>query len=176
MAWWRQQTETFSHYWPFVRGFHRSPVNSPHNGQWRGALMFPLILAWINGWVNNRDAGDSRRHHNAYYDVTVGVLRWEGKNSLWKQLLDLDRDERALIQVMPLQWRHYERDGVSNPQPHDCLLNCLFRRRSKKTSKFRVTRLCEGNSPVTGEFPAQRASNAENVSTWWRHRVRAQIK
>ena len=45
------------------------------------------------------------------------------------------------------------------------------RRRSKKTSKLRVTGLCEGNSPVTGEFPAQMASNAENVSIWWRHRV-----
>ena len=68
-----------------------------------------------------------------------------------------------------LQWHHNERDGVSNNQPHDCLLNLLFKRRSKKTSKFRVTGLCEGNSPVTGEFPAQRASNAENVSIWWRH-------
>ena len=69
----------------------------------------------------------------------------------------------------PLQWRHVERDGVSNHQPHDCLLNRLFRRRSKKTSKLRVTGLCEGNSPGTGEFPAQRASYAENVSIWWRH-------
>ena len=60
-----------------------------------------------------------------------------------------------------LQWRHNEHDGVSKYQPHDCLFNRLFRRRSKKTSKFRVTGLCEGNSPVTGEFPAQRASNAE---------------
>ena len=60
-----------------------------------------------------------------------------------------------------LQWRHNERDGVSNHQLHDCLLNCLFRRRSKKTSKLRVTGLCEGNSPVTCEFPAQRANNAE---------------
>ena len=50
-----------------------------------------------------------------------------------------------------------------------CLLNRLFRRRSKKTSKLRVTGLCEGNSPVTGEFPTQRASNAENGSIWWRH-------
>ena len=70
-----------------------------------------------------------------------------------------------------LQWRHNERDGVSNDQPHDCLLNHLFRRRSKKTSKLCVTGLSEGNSPVTGEFPAQRASNAENVSIWWRHHV-----
>ena len=68
-----------------------------------------------------------------------------------------------------LQWRHNKRDGVSNHQTHDCLLNRLFRRRSKKTSKLRVTGLCEGNSPVTGEFPAQRASNAGNVSIWWRH-------
>ena len=68
-----------------------------------------------------------------------------------------------------LQWRHNERDGVSNHQPHDCLLNRLFRRRSRKRLKLRVTGLCAGNSPATGGFPAQRASNAENVSIWWRH-------
>ena len=66
---------------------------------------------------------------------------------------------------MTLHWRHNGGDGVSNHQPHDCLL----RRRSKKTSKLRLTGLCEGNSPVTGEFPAQRASNEENVSIWRRH-------
>ena len=60
-----------------------------------------------------------------------------------------------------LQWRHDRRDGFSNQQPHDCLLNHLFRRRSKKTLKLRVTGLCAGNSPVTGEFPAQIASDAE---------------
>ena len=70
-----------------------------------------------------------------------------------------------------LQWRHNERGGVSNHQRLDYLLNRLFRRRSKKTSKLRGTALCEGNSPATGEFPAQRASNAENVSIWWRHHV-----
>ena len=68
-----------------------------------------------------------------------------------------------------LQWRHNERDGVSNHRHLDCLLNRLFWRRLKKTSKLRVTGLCEGNSPVTGEFPSQRASNAENVSIRWRH-------
>ena len=71
--------------------------------------------------------------------------------------------------VSPLQWRHNDHDGVSNHQPDGCLLNRLFRRRSKKTSKLRVTGLCAGNSPVIGEFPAQRASNTENVSIWWRH-------
>ena len=68
-----------------------------------------------------------------------------------------------------LQWRHNERDGVSNHQPPGCLLNGLFRRRSKKTSKLRVAGLCVGNSPVTGELTAQIASNAENVSIWWRY-------
>ena len=68
-----------------------------------------------------------------------------------------------------LRWRHNGRDIVPNHQPHDCLLNCLFRCRSKKTSKLRATGLCVGNSPGTGEFPAQMASYAENVSIWWRH-------
>ena len=54
--------------------------------------------------------------------------------------------------------------SVSNHQPHDCLINCLFRRRSMKTSKLRVTGLFAGNSPVTDEFPAQMVVNAENVS------------
>ena len=67
------------------------------------------------------------------------------------------------------QWRHNRRGDVSNHQPYECLLNLLFRRRSKKTSKRRVTGLCVGNSPVTGELPAQRANNAENGSIWWRH-------
>ena len=74
-------------------------------------------------------------------------------------------------QYVSLQWSHNGRDGVSNHQPQDCLLNCLFRCKSKKTSKLRVTGLCEGNSPVIGEFPAQRASNSENVSIWWRQHV-----
>ena len=60
----------FPRYWPFVRGSHRSTVNSPHKGQWRGALMFSLICVWINGWVNNRDSGDLRRHR-AHHDVIV---------------------------------------------------------------------------------------------------------
>ena len=60
----------FPRYWPLVRGIHLSPVNSPHKGQWRGALMFSLICAWINGWVNNLETGDLGRHH-AHYDVTV---------------------------------------------------------------------------------------------------------
>ena len=58
--------------WPFVREIHRSPVNFPHKGQWRGALMFSLIYAWITDWVNNREAGDLRRH-DGHYDVIVMI-------------------------------------------------------------------------------------------------------
>ena len=60
----------FPLYWPYVQGIHRRPVNSPHKGQWRGALMFALICASINGWINNGEAGDLR-HHHTHYDVTV---------------------------------------------------------------------------------------------------------
>ena len=73
------------------------------------------------------------------------------------------------ILPLTLHWRHNECDGVSNHQRLHCLLKCWFRRGSKKTSKLRVAGLCVGNSPVTGEFPAQKASNAETGSIWWRH-------
>ena len=77
---------------------------------------------------------------------------------------------------MSLHWRHNGRDGVSNHQPHDCLPNRLFRRRSKKTSKLRVTCICAGNSPVNDEFPAQMTSNAkmspfDDVIMWRRFRI-----
>ena len=73
------------------------------------------------------------------------------------------------MMTLSLLWRHNGRDGVSNHQHHECLFSRLFRRRSKKIPELRVTGLCAGNSPVTGEFPTQKASNAENVSIWWRH-------
>ena len=72
-----------------------------------------------------------------------------------------------------LQWRHNGYDSISNHQPHDCLLNRLFRRKSKKTSKLSVTGLCAGNSPGTGECPM--ASYVENISIWWRHHVLRKI-
>ena len=72
--------ETFPRNWSFVPGIHQSPVNSPHKGQWRGALMFSLIYVWINDWVNNREAGEWRRFR-AHYDIIVmfgpdnGIMR-----------------------------------------------------------------------------------------------------
>ena len=61
----------FPRNWPFVREIHRSPVNFPHKGQWRGALMFLLIYTWINDWVNNREAGDLRRQHGHYVVIVM---------------------------------------------------------------------------------------------------------
>ena len=71
-AWDVIKSKHFPRYWPFVRDIHRSPVNYPHKGQWRGAFMFSLTFARINGWVNNREAGDLRRHRG-HYDITVMV-------------------------------------------------------------------------------------------------------
>ena len=70
ITWWRHQMETFSALLVLCAGIHRSPVNSPHKGQWRGAFMFSLICTWINGWVNSREAGDLRCYC-AHYDVTI---------------------------------------------------------------------------------------------------------
>ena len=176
--------ETFPRYWPFVRGIHRWPANSPLKGQWGGALMFSLICAWINGWVNNREAGDLRRHRT-HYDATVMwsvfhnqpitfyLGEWRSyaphpssdkdsmvevfmvdsdaciyltrgllysRNSHWhrrlaKAMYEVIQVSMSLLAISfstyPLQWRHNERDGVSNHQPHDCLLKRLFKRRSK---------------------------------------------
>ena len=72
-------------------------------------------------------------------------------------------------QCMALQWRHNGCDGVSNYKPYDCLLNRLFRGKSQKTSKLRVSGVCVGNSPVTSEFSRTKTSDVENVSIWWRH-------
>ena len=61
----------FPRNWPFVRGIHRSPVSSPHKGQWHGAFMFSLICVWINHWVNNREADDLRRYRAHYYIIVM---------------------------------------------------------------------------------------------------------
>ena len=125
---------------------------------------------------------------NPYYSATIivvyGLLNQEALYNWWYSPL-VNNQRNNVCQWRPTQvcrlsdcatyytyldtlttlhWRHNERHGVSNHHPHDHLLNCLFRRRSKKTSKLSVTGRCSGNSPVTGEFPAQMASNAENVS------------
>ena len=127
----------------------------------------------LNTWRNNNVVITSKRRH---FDVITS--KWRRCDVI---TTSLSRDVFAGYFYMyphssetylwSFQWRHNDRDGVSNHQPHDCILNRLFRRRSKKTSKLRVTGLCAGNSPVPGEFPAQMASNAENVSIWRRYHV-----
>ena len=107
-----------------------------------------------------------------YFPATISIhFRYTYSKILYGVYLVHKREKNTSNKWSTLRWHHNGGDSVSNNQPHDCLLNRLFRRRSKKTSKLRVTGLCAGNSPGTGEFPAQMASNAENVSIWWRHHV-----
>ena len=105
--------------------------------------------------------------------VSSKLLLWNPSSHLTLSSCGRMCDSKDYRSQESLQWRHNGRDSVSNHQPYDCLLNRLFRRRSKKTSKLRVTGLCVGNSPVTGEFLAKMASNAKNVSIWWRHHYHA---
>ena len=112
---------------------------------------------------------------------STGFRPWPQTTCIWNlklkfhSKLQLHPGNHATYRVqilknpLSLHWRHNGHDSISNHQPHDCLLNRLFRRRSKKTSKLPVTGLCAGNSPGTVEFPAQMASYEENVSIWWCH-------
>ena len=88
ITWWRHQIQTFSALLALCEGIHRSPVDSRHKGLWRGALMLSLICDWINGWANNRDAGDFRRH-GAHYDVIVmnGLCHMASRNLSMVQII-----------------------------------------------------------------------------------------
>ena len=94
----------FPHYWPFVGGIHWSPVNSPHKGQWRGALMFALICARINGSVNNRETGDLRRHRAHYDAIVISCIKIV---IFWFYLIPVAQilimHKRAVLQIMT--WR-----------------------------------------------------------------------
>ena len=132
----------FPRHWPFVRVIHRSPVNSPHKGQWRGALMFSLICARINAWVNNREAGDLRRHR-AHYDVIVmQPLLDISKLSIGKSVAN--KPQQNTTKHEPLQLRHNTGDGISNHRHLDCLLNRLFKHRSNKTPTSATLALVRG--------------------------------
>ena len=89
----------FPRYWPFLRRIHRSPVNSPHKGQWRGALMFSLIWTWINSWVNNPEAGDLRRHR-AHCDVIV-------MNILSRRLYNSFKGDIYLLSILWYYWQYH---------------------------------------------------------------------
>ena len=122
---------------------------------------FKIILLKLQSYL----AGDSEL--DILLAKILSCLLWQPLSSFAKKKTLPVRD----VKFLTLQWRHNEHDGVSNHQHHDCLLSRLFGHKSKKTSKLRVTGLCEGNSPVTGEYPAERACNSNNVSILWRHHV-----
>ena len=116
----------FPRYWPFVRGIHRSPVNSPHRVRWRGALMFSSTWAWINGGVNNRDAGDLRRHvimtslwcaalqlltRCLPPPTSIHVIRWSSKHAVtyrytfnWSMFVHIFIEQRIWSSVMKYKW------------------------------------------------------------------------
>ena len=116
---WKQ----FPRYWPLVRGIHRSPVNSPHKGQWRGALMFSLIYACSNGWANKRDGCDLRRYRT-HYDV---IVMWYSEN--WKQrgINELNHNSGWLIKlcdlarILNIMWFIYHRNN-------HMVINWMFRK------------------------------------------------
>ena len=93
----------FPRYWPFVRGIHRSPGNSPHKGQWRGALMFSLICAWTYGWVNKCEAGDLRRQW-AHYDVTVMVIP-DSDPATWYSIPSIRSNHGMMTDCIPHWFR-----------------------------------------------------------------------
>ena len=119
--WWRHQKEHIPRNWPFVRGIHRLPMNSPHKGQWRGALICSMICAWINGWVNNRDADDLRRHHT-HYDT---IVMYRKLRSSWLAHSVSMRGQHtsyaAVSLLLSWQWRQ-----IKPNQYHSCKIFFCF--------------------------------------------------
>ena len=134
----------FPRYWPFVRGIHRFPVNSPPKGQWRGALMFSFVCAWINGWVGNREAGDLRCHR-AHFDVIVmGEPFKIIKLPLYLKWTWGVRCSSVVLSIIFLfSWFYGGNTWVSVPR---------WRRQMKTFPTLRTR--WEGNPPVTGGFPS----------------------
>ena len=156
--------------WRMRKTFHFSEFSFP----------IPLGQTLFFSTAPNLNSHQSAIHLEMFLICKWLQIRWRIEScqesvhtmaQIWQSSTCSDDSHVPRVRRNPstLQWRHNDHDGVSNHQPYDCLLNRLFRRRSKKTPKPQVTALCAGNSPVTGEFPAQRASNAENISNWWRH-------
>ena len=176
-------------YLPFVRPLHRSPLDSPHKGLVLWKVIFHVValscpidktLA-VTSFLYQGVFSRKKSHWIMYSKITPAFVLLNTLTFLpfnlfpdairqkiliwWNTFHNTRRLCREASRLVDFtwQWRHNERDGVSNDRRLDCLLNHLFRRRSKKISKLRVTGLCEWNSPVIGGFPSQRASNAEMV-------------
>ena len=131
-----------------------------------------LTLSWDKNW----DSHSLVNVYPSFYPRIALVAPSPGGYPSWNvNPIQGSSMVTSSVRYPSIQWRHNEHASVSNHQRLHCLLNCRFRHRSKETSKLRVTGLCVGNSPATGEFPAQKASNAENVYIWWRHHVKTML-
>ena len=169
----------FSRHWSFVRGIHRAPVNSPHKGQWREALVFSLICVWINDWVNNREVSDLRRHRT-HYDVIVIILtalllHWRIGRLIcqphWRPWLELRYRYPIVLlytqkQVWPLPTINRANSTdicchVSVPMTATEFLCRTTWRRYDREALSTLLALCEGNPSVTGEFSRHKSSNVE---------------
>ena len=133
----------FPRYWTFVRGIPRSPVNSPHKGQWRGALMVSLICTWINGWVNNPKAGALRRHR-AHYDVIAMLFKTGIDYTECVVYVMVQYKHQICLFAVSYIWfydsvrdGHYNgSNGVSNYWRLECLFNRVFRLKWKRNKNF----------------------------------------
>ena len=166
-SWWRHRMETFSALLALCAGNSPVPVNSPHKGQWRGALMFSLICAWINDWVNNCEAGDWRRRRG-HYDVNVMHIKGNRHSDfeLTTDITDIARASSILT------------DSISEKTLPYCNGTTLievvtWRRHNMETFSWLLS-LYEGNPLVAGGFPSQRDSNPalwSITATCWERNV-----
>ena len=124
----------FPRHWPFVRGIHRSPVNSPHKGQWRGALRFSLICTRINGWLNNREVGYLRRHR-AHYDVIVMLQKYQYTYFChhncavkhWQNTIEFNRHLPPGWVLCPVNRRSYNNVSMTSKGRFDVIITfCYF--------------------------------------------------
>ena len=149
-------------FWQYlVQSNKKENIEAPH--YWIMATSSLVTGGFPIQSANNPKRGLKSWHHgNEKWQPNNSAMRWYTRHCDLQGL-------RLSTAPESLRRRHNGRYCVSNHQPHECLPNRFFGRRSKKTSNFRVTGLCAGKSPGTGEFPAQMAINEENASIWWRH-------
>ena len=130
----------FPCYWPFVRGIQRSPANSLHKGQWRGALTLSLIFDWINGWINNREAGDLIRHR-ADYDISV-MMRPSCSIFIFALCIFTQGNKLRFSIQISLSWFTLMRAQTSSPPGHEWLCTYLHFVNMSKINKMRPRRNC----------------------------------
>ena len=139
-------------FWPFVRWI---PLTKASDAElWR----FLWSVPWINGWVNNRDTGNLRRHRGHY---GVAVMQWLGV--VMAQIFHDIMAKSVVMSQLIFLWTHW------GSVMHDYVVEPSHKWFRWRLDAFPMPSPYRNQFTVTGEFPAQRASNAENVSIWWRH-------